>query len=99
MVEVHGCGTQANRAENEGTVCNLECRIIANGNPVTIDSYQWLFQRRNTEGFNPLSSTEFLRLDDISYQDAGTYKCIATNAGGYGIAEDEILVNCKSYTF
>ena len=87
--------SSSNPNPNEHDDITLTCHVTG-GNPV--NTYDWTFTPRyGNTGIQQLEGwdTNQLQLTNVIYSSAGEYVCSATNDGGVGSDEIEVLIRCK----
>ena len=87
----------------KGEIAVLQCSIHVNTNPV-ISSVWWKKQSGTTESYLPTSTQKYsggnlqnpaLTIINVSYSDAGIYKCEAHNSEGQSYATTDLIVGGK----
>ena len=78
--------------------CTLTCSA-SHGNPTNY-TLQWEFKEKFSDTFQVLTqpvadNPSELELQNVSTNDAGTYRCNVTNFAGVAKADLDLEVNCK----
>ena len=94
-VRVIGCNVINNRANDENTDCQLECKT-ENTNPSSVSRFQWKFKQKFTSAFvDKNTNNKYLPLPSVAYNDAGEYRCTATLSGRSYSGTGTVHVSCK----